>query len=85
MATIASRELRNHTASVLDRVADGAVVTITVNGRPVADLIPHRSTRRAFLSAVDLGDILEQHQADAELRADLLRLVGDTTDDLTGS
>ena len=38
MSMVASRELRNDTAGVLRRVQAGEEVTITVNGRPVADL-----------------------------------------------
>ena len=40
---VASRELRNDTAGVLRRVEAGETVVITVRGKPVADLAPHRS------------------------------------------
>ena len=40
MAEVASRELRNNTRAVLDRVEAGEAVTITVDGRPVARLEP---------------------------------------------
>jgi len=43
MAThIPQRELRNHPGDVLARVERGEELTITVRGRPVADLIPTR-------------------------------------------
>ncbi len=42
MADVASRDVRTHTAEVLRRVTEGQRVTITVNGLPVAELIPHR-------------------------------------------
>jgi len=43
MAThIPQRDLRNHSGEVLSRVERGEELTITVRGRPVADLIPTR-------------------------------------------
>ena len=43
MAThIPQRDLRNHSGDVLSRVERGEELTITVRGRPVADLIPTR-------------------------------------------
>ncbi len=82
MGTIASRDLRNHTADVLRQVADGTHVTITVNGMPVAEISPVRSARKQFLSKADLIEIISRRQADPGLRADLDALAGDTTDDL---
>ena len=82
MTTIASRELRNHTADVLRQVSDGTRVTITVNGVPVAEISPIRSARKHFLSKSDLVEILTHKQADAGLRDDLAALAGETTEDL---
>lgn len=82
MSTIASRDLRNHTADVLRQVAGGTHVTITVNGRPVAQISPVRSARKQFLSKTDLIEIITRRQADPGLREDLARLAGETTDDL---
>jgi prevent-host-death family protein len=82
VTSIASRDLRNHTADVLRQVADGTAVTITVNGVPVAELTPVRSRRSQFLSRTDLLEVLATRQADPGLREDLARLAGDTTDDL---
>jgi prevent-host-death family protein len=79
---IASRDLRNHTADVLRQVSEGATVTVTVNGAPVADIVPHHSGRRATLSRAELIDILVHHQADPGLREDPTRLADDTTDGL---
>lgn len=46
MAThIPQRELRNHPGEVLARVERGEELTVTVRGRPVADLIPTRERR----------------------------------------
>jgi len=81
MTMVASRELRNRTRSLLERVENGETVTITVNGRPVALLSPlperpGRIRREAFLK------MLEDSQADPGLRDDLARLCPGTTDDL---
>jgi prevent-host-death family protein len=78
MTTVASRDLRNHTADVLRQVSEGTPVTITVNGAPVADVIPHRSGRRSALSRAELKELLSRHQADPGLRDDLAQLGSDT-------
>lgn len=82
MTTVASRDLRNHTADVLRQVAEGTSVTITVNGKPVAEISPVRSTRAQFMTKADLLEIIASKQADPGLRRDLEVLAGDTTDDL---
>ena len=79
---VPSRELRNDTAGVLRRVAAGDRVTITVNGRPVAALVPVQRSRRSWIRRDDLVARLQTAQADSGLRADLERLAGETTDDL---
>jgi len=42
MAEVTIRELRNHGGEVVDRAAAGERVTITRNGKPVAELRPLR-------------------------------------------
>ena len=81
MTDVASRELRNATRLLLDRVAAGEHLTITVDGRPVAELTPvnyrsHWISRRTFI------DQVLRHQADPGLAADLAALSSETTDDL---
>lgn len=82
MSTVASRDLRNHTADVLRQVAEGTEVTVTVNGTPMARISPIESSRPQFMSRVELLHVLARHQADPGLTADLEILAGDTTDDL---
>ncbi|HEX8082199.1 MAG TPA: type II toxin-antitoxin system prevent-host-death family antitoxin [Jatrophihabitans sp.] len=82
MSLVASRDLRNHTAEILRKVADGERVTITVNGAPVAELAPVTSARRPSMPRRELITVLARHQADAGLREDLAALTADTTDDL---
>lgn len=81
MSTVASRDLRNHTADVLKQVAGGTRVTVTVNGTPVAEIGPPPSTRRHFLSKAEFAELV-RHQADPGLTDDLKRLAGETTADL---
>lgn len=76
------RVLRNHTADVLRRVAEGEPVTITSRGRPVAELIPVRAVRRTPIARAELMRRLGVARADLGLRQDLALLAGDTTDDL---
>jgi prevent-host-death family protein len=81
MSEVASRELRNNTRALLDRVEAGESVTITVDGRPVAVLEPI-SRRPRWLARDEFLRRVQAHQADAGL-ADVLRdLAPDTTDDI---
>lgn len=82
MTEIASRELRNDTAGVLRRVEAGESLTITTNGRPVAQLVPLPRRRRTGMSRAELISLLNEAQADPGLRDDLRELAGETTDDL---
>ena len=82
MTNVASRELRNHTAAVLRRVAEGTDVTVTVNGRPVALITQPRDRRVSSLSRLELMTLREQALPDRGLRADLAWISNDTTDDL---
>lgn len=43
MATIPQKELRNHVGEVLRRAEAGEEITVTVSGRPVAQLGPIRT------------------------------------------
>ncbi len=81
MAEVASRELRNQTRALLDRVAAGERITITVDGRPVAQLIPSEPRPRWMARAVFMARVLD-HQADPGLAADLTELAPDSTADL---
>lgn len=67
---------------MLRRVEAGESVVITVRGRPVADLVPHRRDEPRWMPREELIPLLEKYSADPGLRDDLERLAGDTTDDL---
>jgi prevent-host-death family protein len=82
MSEVASRELRNNMAVLLRRVQAGEEVTVTVSGKPVAQLIPLQQTRRRWLPRSELARRLRVAQADPGLRDDLANLAGDTTEAL---
>jgi prevent-host-death family protein len=75
---IASRELRNDTAGVIRRAASGESVEITVNGEPVAELVPIRARRSHWTAKAVLLERLGQTQADPALQNELRKLSGDT-------
>lgn len=45
VARIGQRELRNDNAEIMRRVEAGESFTVTRNGKPIADLVPHRAER----------------------------------------
>jgi prevent-host-death family protein len=81
MADVASRELRNNTRALLDRVEAGESITITVDGRPVATLEPARGRPRSMPRDRFVREVLTR-RADPALLADIRALAPDTTDDL---
>lgn len=74
---IGVRDLRNRTAEVIEAVRSGELVTLTVHGVPVADVVPHGGRDR-WVSGPLLWQRLESGQADARLSLDLDRLAGET-------
>ena len=81
MTEVASRQLRNQTRALLDRVAAGEDITITVDGQPVARLVPPEPRQRWMPRATFAAHVL-RHQADPGLAADLAELAPETTEDL---
>ncbi|WP_022925348.1 type II toxin-antitoxin system Phd/YefM family antitoxin [Serinicoccus marinus] len=57
---IRQSDLRNDNAVIMRRVAAGESFVVTVNGRAVADVVPHQrdTGRRAFVPAADALDAL---------------------------
>src|SRR5579875_189098 len=80
---VSVRDLRNHTSEVLRRVEAGEPVTVTVDRRPVARLIPlarrrdSMPTRELFARLADIGG-----GADPGLYEELREMLPDTTDDV---
>ena len=56
---IQQSELRNDNAAVMRRVAEGESFVVTVNGRPVADVVPHQrgTGRRRFLPVAEVAEL----------------------------
>lgn len=80
MSTVTSTELAGDVAGVLRRMEQGEDVIVTVNGRPVAKLIPLPDNRRRALPRAEFLQRLTQ--ADPGLRDDLDALSDATTDDV---
>ncbi len=76
---VSVRELRNQTAEVLRRVEAGERLRITVDRRPVAELIP-LPARRTWVPRSRVIEGLVQ--ADPGLRHDLHEALPDTIDEL---
>jgi prevent-host-death family protein len=79
-ASISVRELRNTVSEVLRRVESGERLTVTVDRRPVAEIVPLR--RRRIVPAAEALSIAARHAADRGLLAEVRGLLPDTTDDL---
>jgi prevent-host-death family protein len=70
VATISQKELRNNVGEVLRRAENGERLTVTVSGRPVAELGPVRA--RTWVPAANLA-ALRKPPIDADLAQDLER------------
>ena len=81
MVDVASRELRNNTRALLERVAAGEEITITVDGRAVAQLVPPGRKPRWMPRDAFVRNVL-RHQADPGLTDVLREMMPDTTDDI---
>jgi prevent-host-death family protein len=78
---IGVRDLRNRTARVIDAVQAGERVTLTVNGEPVADIVPH-GRRARWLAGPALAGELALRAADPALHGELAELAGQTLETL---
>ena len=79
-SSISVRDLRNRVSEVLRRVEGGERLTVTVDRRPVAEIVPLR--RHRTVSAAEALAIASRHAADRGLLKDVRGLLADTTDDL---
>jgi prevent-host-death family protein len=68
---VASRELRNDTAGLLRRVEAGETIVITLRGKPVANLVPHRPELRRGLTPAEVVEIREIASGDPTWAAEL--------------
>ncbi|MGE5280902.1 MAG: type II toxin-antitoxin system Phd/YefM family antitoxin [Chloroflexota bacterium] len=80
MATVPQKELRNHVGEVLRRAEAGEEMTITVSGRPVAQLGPLRT--RQWVKSADLAELWAA-PPDPTLMRDLSQMGGEIVDPWT--
>jgi prevent-host-death family protein len=76
---VSVRELRNQTAQVLRRVEAGEHLTVTVDRRPVAELVP-LPTRATWVPRERV--LASLVQADSGLTEQLNEVLGDTIENL---
>jgi prevent-host-death family protein len=74
MATIPQKELRNNVSDVLRRAERGERITITVAGRPVAELGP--ASRRRWVQPHELAEVFAS-PPDPTLDRDLRAMTGE--------
>ena len=76
------RDLRNRTANVIDAVKAGERVVLTVNGDPMADIVPHGQRTSLARRSPAVASQLRGRAADPALRQELDDLAGQTLDEL---
>jgi prevent-host-death family protein len=79
MSLVPVRDLRNHTAAVIERARNGEEVIITVNGVPAASLVPVREPKKLFLTT---GELLALIPGKPVTETHPHSMWDDTTDDL---
>jgi prevent-host-death family protein len=82
MTEVPSAELRDNTDAVLRRVQGGEEITITVEGEPVAEVVPIRP-RQSGLTFVELVRRLQNlpGEPDPTFAADMEWIRGEYTDE----
>ena len=79
---VSVRELRNATAGVIAELEQGERMTLTVNRRPVADIVPHVEQHVPWVPSSELRRIVDEAAADPALLDDLADVRGDELDDV---
>lgn len=74
MRTIPQRELRNHSGEILRQAEAGQKFTITVEGRPVAMLVPFQ--RRQWVPKAELLEVLQAVGSDPTFFEDVAEVGG---------
>jgi len=78
---VSIRELRNSTSNVVAELEAGERLTLTVNRRPVADILPHIEERDPWVASSELRRIAREASADIDLLDDLADVRGAELDD----
>ena len=79
---VSVRELRNATSGVIEELEKGERLTLTVNRRPVADIVPHVEERDPWVPSSELRRVVGEAAADPSLLDDLADVRGDEIDDV---
>jgi prevent-host-death family protein len=79
---VSLRDLRNHVSEVLRRVEGGTPLTVTVDRRPVARLVPLTARRTAVPAGEFFAELGRIGGADPGLHDELRELLAETTDDI---
>jgi antitoxin (DNA-binding transcriptional repressor) of toxin-antitoxin stability system len=79
---VSIRELRNSTSAVVSELEAGERLTLTVNRRPVADILPHTEDRDPWVPASELRRIVRDAPADPGLLSDLAEIRNAELDDV---
>ncbi|MDQ3724394.1 MAG: prevent-host-death family protein [Actinomycetota bacterium] len=78
---VSIRDLRNSTAAVISDLEAGEPLTLTVNRRPVADILPHVEKRDPWVASGELRRVLREAPSDPGLLDDLADVRGSELDD----
>ena len=81
MRSIPQRELRNDIGRVLREVEAGETIEVTVDGRPVAQIVPIERPR-TWVPWEQVERILRDAPLDPGFKRDIDELLPDTIDDL---
>lgn len=81
-ATIPARDLRNHTAEVLRRVAAGEEIEVLKDNRPVARIVPLKRRRQWLPAAEVIGELVRLGPDTTNLGEELRETLTQTTDDV---
>lgn len=81
MSSITVRQLRNEVSDIVRRAENGEELTVTVNGRPAARIVPLVTKPRSLPWHTLIG-AMDRATADPELADDLANVLTGTTDDL---
>jgi prevent-host-death family protein len=79
---VSLRDLRNHVSEVLRHVEGGTPLTVTVDRRPVARLVPLTARRASVPAGEFFAQLGHIGGADQELRDELREMLAQTTDDI---
>jgi len=82
MKTISQCELRNHVSRVLRQVEAGERMRITVDGRPVDDLVPIDGVRRSVVPIDEVLRLLARAPLDWKFSRDIEGAAGATIEEL---